>query len=283
MTSSLQDADAHCDWGLNDKRISRLALAPYLALDQNDQACTLLAHVAGFEAFPERLTVGELRKYLRQGLAMDKGLTAAPPKVFSQIAQLKALPGGWQHLDGLWEFLWGMSLTHACDRDVAVEPILGPETTQGTFRYSLKAVHYEYIDVEDDDGNDLFMISEFQNFKMSNDLPGLLRAIPEILKECDNLPGKSTRDNGFWHRFEIYDKGKKLLYVPFKYDGEPDGWDEHEIPIYLRHPMERYEFKASSLRVITPDRELFQALEKVYGGHIAELLSEGVLQSDLGL
>ena len=243
----------------------------------------MLAEVAGLRAIPDEMTLEQFRNTLVDALSMESGFLTKIPVALDRIIDLQAVPGGWQHLDGLWEFVSGTSLTHACTRDNVISCRLDENDQSTSFRFSLKAVHYAPIDDQDDEGNELYFPTEFNHFKISNNLEDVLRAIPKILGECDSLSGKKVADNGYWHHFQIYDRGARLCYVPLNYNGEPDTWDERDMPVWLKAPLDRYAFDPASIHVVKPDPEFMEALDKVFGHQATEMLTARKLEVDLGL
>ncbi|MDT8925463.1 hypothetical protein RBE51_22010 [Pseudomonas taiwanensis] len=240
---------------------SSMLVASYMALNRGDAGCALIARLAGFDEIPGDLTINGLRGQLAQLLGSEGALLQSPPQELEVLITLGEKPGGWKHLDELWELLTQTSLTYACSAVQKYNPLLDPSDQSSSFRYSLQAVHYSPIDTQDDDGNEIYVCTAIDHFKVTNSLGSMLEAIPEILEECDKL---KFANSGFWHRFEIFDGGKRLVGVPLNYDTTPDYWDAEQV----RTSMERYAFSPAELIVSRPSRAVVSTLIKVYGPEV---------------
>lgn len=233
-------------------------VAPYLTLNHEDTGCALIARLAGFDEIPGHLTINDLRGQLAKVLGSEGTALRSPPQELEALITLGEKPGGWKHLDQFWELLTQTSLTYACSADQKFNPLLDPGDQSSSFRYTLQAVHYSSIDTQDDDGNEIYICTAFDHFKVTNSLESMLQAIPEILEECDKL---KFANSGFWHRFEIFDGSKPLVGVPLNYDTTPDYWDAEQV----RTSLERYAFTPSELIISRPSRAVVGTLIKVYG------------------
>ncbi|AYG48134.1 hypothetical protein DV532_28110 (plasmid) [Pseudomonas sp. Leaf58] len=258
MQRSLQEFGnwAH-EWEDLEKTSSTL-VASYMGQNRGDTGCALIARLAGFDEIPVDLTINDLRGQLAKVLGSEGTALRSPPQELEALITLGEKPGGWKHLDQFWELLSQTSLTYACTAEPKFNPLLDPGDRSSSFRYTLEAAHYSSIDTQDDDGNEIYICTVFDHFRVTNSLESMLQAIPEILEECNKL---KFANSGFWHRFEIFDGGKRLVGVPLNYDITPDYGDA--VPV--RTELERYNFLPAELIVSRPSRGLVGTLIKVYG------------------
>ncbi|WP_410950805.1 hypothetical protein [Pseudomonas sp. S1(2024)] len=240
---------------------SSTLVASYMAQNLGDTGCVLIARLAGFDEIPGDLTINGLRRQLAKLLGSEGTALRSPPQELEALIALGEKPGGWKYLDQLWELLTQTSLSYACNAEQKFNPLLDPGDQSGSFRYTLQAVHYSSIDTQDDDGNEIYICTAIDHFKVTNSLESMLQAIPEILEECDKLKFPNC---GFWHRFEIFEGGKRLVGVPLNYDTTPDDWNAEQV----RTDLERYAFSPAELIVSRPSRAVVGALLRVYGPEV---------------
>lgn len=289
LAYAMRKSLGHClHWQPNEIPVLECSALGFEPIDPGDLGLTLFAELIKAAGGLQYFTVNQLRFEFEAKLNnLSQGWESKMP-ILTKINALQSVPGGWRHLDALWECLAGVPLTEALLQHPIYECIDPAEDFTEGWKFEVMAFD-SLLYIAHPDDNPEYDTHDLHTSFYANDLAALVKKLPELSVLCDNeLKQIANMFTGNEKPIHLNDVCLKVLKSKSK-NAHPFTPSHSSIMYICMDPMECGDFPPEGrfdphdLIIERDGQACVRAIEAAFGAEVANVHAEHCLGLDLGL